>query len=171
MISKRFFPLLGMSISFSILQALSYFKASMVIGSSHMFFSGLAIAAPLAGASIASMGGLGLFIIGHFLGVGSALHMFIPLGYYIPTFFASAYWLTESFLIRFCVPLLCFILFVTHPLGTQAAPYAFYWFIPLILYFVPRKNIFFAQRRLPSITNARCLIMQNHFQEFNAAAD
>lgn len=36
------------------------------------------------------------------------------------------------------IPLLCLILFLLHPTGAQAWGYPIYWFIPMMLYFVPQ---------------------------------
>jgi hypothetical protein len=39
------------------------------------------------------------------------------------------------------LPLLCMALFVSHPVGAAAAPYAFYWFIPMIIAMMRTENI------------------------------
>lgn len=42
---------------------------------------------------------------------------------------------------RVVAPLVCFVLFVTHPMGREAWPYALYWLIPIAGVFVFRKNL------------------------------
>lgn len=52
--------------------------------------------------------------------------------------------LRSAFFLQLLLPLTCMILFITHPTAGSAFLYSFYWFIPVSLYFVKNKNIFFA---------------------------
>jgi len=61
---------------------------------------------------------------------GSVLS-FHMLAYHIPGFFASAYWARQSRWLSIALPIVCMALFLAHPVGYQAAPYAAYWLIPV----------------------------------------
>lgn len=116
-------------------------KISHIVGSSFSFFSMSDVVMPLSGL----LGiGFSLFIILIRGGLKMALQnfAFYKLVYHIPGFCASAYWATENKLISLIIPALCMGAFLYHPVGFAAAPYSFYWFIPMALYFVPRKTIF-----------------------------
>lgn len=49
-----------------------------------------------------------------------------------------------SFALQFLLPLICMILFVSHPIAGSAFVYSFYWLIPVVLFLTKNKNIFFA---------------------------
>lgn len=49
-----------------------------------------------------------------------------------------------NFGLQFVLPLICVFLFVFHPSAGPAFLYSFYWFIPIILYFIQSKNVFVA---------------------------
>lgn len=66
------------------------------------------------------------------------------LAYIIPGYCASLYWVSSRAIIRFYVPLICMILFMVHPVGFYAAPYALYWLIPLMCY-ISKSRSFFLQ--------------------------
>ncbi|MDR3646056.1 MAG: hypothetical protein P4L22_00780 [Candidatus Babeliales bacterium] len=116
-------------------------KFSLMLGSTAMFFSMSNIAVPMVGI----VGGLVYyvnffaiqFLYKFLIGSGS-----IGIGYYIPQFFASAYWLSPSKYLRLVVPLLCMGLFVLHPVGGQAWVYSTFWLIPMIISFVGFNNTF-----------------------------
>lgn len=57
--------------------------------------------------------------------------------------FAALYWTTRSALLRVALPLACIAAFIVHPVGAQAWPYSLYWLVPVVLYFVNKKHIFF----------------------------
>lgn len=69
---------------------------------------------------------------------GLMLHSYFGL----PTFAASLCWATRNRLVRVGIPVVCMGLFVAHPIGFAAAPYAFYWFIPMVCAFVGKNNRF-----------------------------
>ncbi len=125
-------------------KAASLLKVSFVLGSQAIFFSGVNIVAPLSGAFGGVRGSLSVFMLGVtiqlLLGGFSGLHM---LAFCVPGLFAALYWASSSGLIRVLVPQLCIILFIAHPVGSLAFPYAFFWFIPIALYFFPRNGLFF----------------------------
>jgi len=49
-----------------------------------------------------------------------------------------------NFWLQFLLPLTCMLLFVFNSVVGSAFLYSFYWFIPMILYFVKSKNVFVA---------------------------
>ncbi len=74
---------------------------------------------------------------------GGSLFSLHYLAFYIPGFFAAAYWASSSsMLIRVLVPILCMIAFIAHPVGGAAWLYAMYFLIPVLLYFRSKNNIF-----------------------------
>lgn len=120
----------------------TFFPVNSVVGSHFSFFSVSDVLMPL-------IGNLGFGFISFVVASRLMLKMFLvgapltALVYYIPGAFASAYWATKNKLLGLVVPLACMVAFLAHPVGLAAAPYTFYWFIPMALYFVPRKSIFF----------------------------
>jgi hypothetical protein len=123
----------------------SFIKLSYIIGSDWLFFSCSSMVAPLAGA----FGGLAgcnivllMRLIFHIMFFN--IHSMGFLALYIPGFCASLYWATNSALVRLILPILCMILFIVHPTGSQAFVYSFFWFIPILLFFKRHKrSIFF----------------------------
>lgn len=112
---------------------LGLIKASLVIGSIHSFFSLSNTFTPLAGKK-----GFG------FATMVASLHLLIKwlvfgsvgysaLAFVVPGWCASLYWASDRLWIRALLPAVCIILFVAHPVGRQAAPYALYWLIPMVL--------------------------------------
>ncbi len=119
-------------------------KISMVLGSYTAFFSLNNSLLPLAGAFL-GMGGAGLVTAGKLV-LGMLMHGgLLPLShlaFYLPGFFAAAYWASSSFMIRCVVPLACMALFIAHPVGGQVWLYAMYWWIPVILYCMKENSLF-----------------------------
>lgn len=138
---KGLATMLPLTVSSATFLLLRFAKISPIIGSKLSFFSLSDAVMPLAGTA-----GLG------FASLIVALRMTyrvgllgIPLShlfYHLPGFCASAYWATESKLVRLILPLACMVAFVVHPVGSQAAAYSLYWLIPVALYFTKRKTVF-----------------------------
>lgn len=68
---------------------------------------------------------------------------FYNLFQYLPSCAGALYWATQSAWIRVGIPLVCIILFIAHPVGFTAAPYALYWLLPIFLYFFAPTSPFF----------------------------
>jgi hypothetical protein len=118
------------------IKAASLLKTSYIVGSHAAFFSASSIALPLMGAwssipTIITTCACG-FLIRLALGA-SVIPMLSMLAFWVPGLCAALYWQMPSKLYRFGLPFTCMILFVVHPVGAAAAPYAFYWFIPMII--------------------------------------
>jgi hypothetical protein len=62
--------------------------------------------------------------------------------YHIPTLMGTLYLSSSSRLFRALIPALCMVLFIIHPVGSQAPVYALYWLIPIALAFSSRRSIF-----------------------------
>ncbi len=127
----------------SLIKFSSLFKVSFVVGSAAAFFSATPLLQPLAGVWGGILGSGMVFC------ASAALRMFIGgwspfilLAYHVPGLFASLALASRHWALHLVVPSLCMLLFIAHPVGMGAFPYAFYWFIPMILYTV-RKEIFF----------------------------
>jgi hypothetical protein len=144
MIKKHFSALIKIAI-FSVVLLLAHLaKFNIIWGSCRAFFSASQIVGPLAGlyggfVSIALLYFVKDLIKGLFFGSS----LLSPLSFHIPTFFSGAYWASNSFIVRFFVPAFCIILFLIHPVGSQAWFYTLYWLIPLVIYMMPRKMVFF----------------------------
>ncbi len=126
-----------------IIKLVSFFKISFIVGSQLAHFSAVSIAIPLVGLLSGITGCLAILVIKMALGfsynpVGS-LHM---LAFFVPGFCASLYLASGHISIRLIVPIVCMVLFIAHPVGFGAFPYALYWLIPIILYFVGKKSLF-----------------------------
>jgi hypothetical protein len=138
-VKKELYRICGFSV---LLRASSFFKISYVIGSYSTYFSATNIIMPMVGLCGGSITAWFVFCIGCFLRTWGHGTIFLLAVNHIPGFFAALYCVNRGFCIRFLVPFTCFLLFVIHPIGRQAVPYAFYWFIPMFLYFLRPKSIF-----------------------------
>lgn len=136
--------------SYFLLELSSCIKFSFILGSKRLFFSGVNIAGPLLG----HYNGLSSFLLmvlrRKFL-LNSALSnlgsffvkgLLNPLVYYIPTIIASGYWFSSNMFVRLAIPLICMALFIVHPIGNEAFLYSLYWFIPMIIHFLPVQRVF-----------------------------
>ena len=121
---------------------LSFFKFSFALGSYKFFFSGINFLAPLIAVPV--LGNLlGLFLVLKYL----VFSKIITLG--LPTFVASFYFYVSSkkknlffdlskFILSVILPLVCIAIFICHPEAGKAYLYSFYWFIPVICYFLEK---------------------------------
>ncbi len=132
-------PIIGsLSTLFLILTSV---KVSYIFGSYSSFFSVSDVLMPLAG----NLGmGFVSFIVLLRLGLKATLTgaSLWALVYHIPGICASAYWASNRKVIGLVIPILSMIAFIAHPVGYYAVPYTFYWFIPMILFFIPQRSIF-----------------------------
>lgn len=122
---------------------LGLLKLNAVQGLWGMQFSWAQVVLPLLGALCGVVGSYALLagcitlrVLGLMLGVSTQLF------FGIPTFCASLYWATEQRWIRMGIPVLCMLLFVMHPVGLYAAPYTFYWLIPMGIAYIRYNNSF-----------------------------
>ncbi len=128
----------------SLVKITSVFKVSFILGSVMAFFSLTPMVQPLIGVWGGLFGSSALFIIGIALRLmmyGSI--SFILLAYHIPGLFASYALASRHWAVHVALPLLCMALFIVHPVGAAAFPYAFYWLIPVALYFAKKELFFF----------------------------
>ena len=133
-----------------ILELSSFIKFSFIVGSKRLFFSAINITGPLLG----HYGGLSTSILMMLkrsfsskskiltLAYSSGNGFFNPLVYHIPIVIASGYWFSSNKLIRLCLPLLCMLLFIVHPVGREAFFYSWYWLIPVVIHFLPVQMAF-----------------------------
>lgn len=113
-------------------------KVSFIFGSCAALFSASSMLLPLSGAFGGILGSTTFLMVGMMIRVltGSVLSFKI-LAYHIPGFFASAYWARQSKWLSIAVPIACMVLFIAHPVGLAAAPYALYWLIPVAIAMLP----------------------------------
>jgi hypothetical protein len=116
-------------------------KIVPIVGSHCSFFSLTDALTPLTGAL-----GIGVGIVAILIRTGLtffkiSVAIMAPV-YHLPGFFASASWTYPNFFMKVGLPFLCMVLFVIHPFGFYAAPYALYWLIPMVIYFSGKKAIF-----------------------------
>ncbi len=120
-----------------------FFTLSFLVGSQTARLSGLSIIVPLAGAFGGIIGGSFIFLLRLIVGLFSNnFSSFQFLAFCVPGLCASFYWASSHAVIRLVLPAVCMMLFIIHPVGAQAFPYALYWLIPIVLYFVRSKNLF-----------------------------
>jgi hypothetical protein len=119
------------------------FKVSLIFGSFAAFFTASSMLLPLSGAFGGILGSTTFLVIGMIIRLltGSVLSFKI-LVYHIPGFFASAYWARPTKYLSIMLPIVCMALFIAHPVGRLAAPYALYWLIPVIISFFSNKTVF-----------------------------
>lgn len=119
-------------------------KISFMVGSYTAFFSATSVLVPIAGVFGGIAGSVGIFginILLRFLIFGTIPLYF--LAYHVPGFCASLYWARQhDKWISVVLPLICMILFIAHPLGFYAAPYSFYWLVPIVFSFITHNNLF-----------------------------
>ncbi len=122
----------------------SLIKMSFAIGTFWTAFSLRTMLTPLVGA-FGGMMGVGMLCassVAHALFFKKALTLSFLAYSGIPSLLASAYWATESRAIRAAIPAACIALFVLHPQGMMAAPYALYWLIPIAVAYRNTSSIF-----------------------------
>jgi len=127
----------------SLIKMASFFKVSFIVGSYVAFFSATSMIMPLTGLFGGIGSSSGVFFVSmiiRLLCIGSL--PFKYLAYHIPGLFAAFYLGSSSWLVRLLVPIVCMVLFMMHPVGALAFPYALYWLIPVGLYWVKRKPFF-----------------------------
>lgn len=143
MINKSFRTIAQVFSVYVLCELFRFIRITYFFGAHSFYLSGINLIGPLTGIHTFSLLGLLIFVVRRFITMSlTGVSFFTPLSYYIPTIFASAYWAFSNSLIRFFVPLACIIAFIAHPVGFQVPCYAFYWFIPLVLYFFPHNNLF-----------------------------
>jgi len=117
-------------------------KMSYIIGSEMAFFSATNVLHPIGGKMLGVSGSFLWFVLTCAVRLGSGASMYLSIIYGLPGFCAALYMARSHMLIRLILPLICMILFIVHPVGLYAAPYAFYWLIPVVLYFVNKQSFF-----------------------------
>lgn len=125
-------------VAFSILR---FAKFSPIIGAAGSFFSLSDVAMPLTGTL-----GLGFCICAALARLGTKMVLtgipFIKAGFYLPGLCAAGCWTERKMLFQVAIPLTAMVLFIMHPVGFYAAPYSFYWLIPVIIYWLDRDSVF-----------------------------
>lgn len=119
-----------------------------IVGSSHLYFSGMSLFSPLAGiyASAASLAAVwGLSFLSCLFFKASLSPLALIAAYHIPSQLAALYWkiIPESTRLRLLgalIPLACMMLFGLHPEGRHALLYTIYWIIPALTLLIPHDN-------------------------------
>jgi hypothetical protein len=131
--SSYFYAMIRSLITACGIKAASLLKTSYIVGSYAAFFSASSIALPLVGAWSSIPTIITTCACGFLVRLAFGASMMPMLAFWIPGLCAALYWQLPSKFYRIGLPLICMILFVVHPVGAAAAPYAVYWFIPLII--------------------------------------
>ncbi|MCX5925238.1 MAG: hypothetical protein NT124_02985 [Candidatus Dependentiae bacterium] len=119
-------------------------KLSFIVGSFFTFFSIKNCIVPLSGAFGGILGSFILCLFRLVIGAsGTGICSLKIVALYVPGLFGSLYWASKSAIIRVLLPATCMALFLIHPIGAAAYAYSFFWLIPIALYFIPNKTIFF----------------------------
>lgn len=123
------------------IKAASILKTSYIVGSHAAFFSASSVVMPLMGAwsSISTI--MMTFAFGFAVRMALGASLLPMFAFWVPGLCAALYWQLPSRIYRIGLPLLCMILFLAHPTGIATAPYAFYWFIPMLIGFRTSNSI------------------------------
>ena len=116
----------------------AYFaKINGIHGLDRAHFSFLQCILPLAGMLCGVFGSVALF----FASLGLKSLGMIHLTYFgLPTFCASLCWTSYNRAVKIGISLVCMVLFIAHPIGLYAAPYALYWLIPIACAFAGKNR-------------------------------
>lgn len=112
----------------------SLFKFNYIFGSTASFFHGSTILLPLSGFWFGSSGAAAYFFMRALLKFVMGSSTFLYVLYHVPSFCGALYWTVHSGFFRIGFPLSCMIAFVMHPEGFNAAPYALFWVVPMVVY-------------------------------------
>lgn len=137
---QRFFLRVALGLGALFLAGL--WKVQIVFGTHSLLFTASNIVGPLIGYATGPWIVLATFLLKRFFGwslLGAPLVS--AFSTYIPTLCAAWYWNGAS-KIRLLLPILCIVVFMIHPVGSQAWVYTLYWLIPVTIYFIPRKSLF-----------------------------
>ncbi len=101
------------------------------------------LGAPALGSSTGGLLALACMIIRKSWGVQLACAFFVRALrlFYLPTLNATLFWLPTYRGIVSLICLLCMVLFWLHPVGWQAAPYAFYWLLPVVVWALGLRSV------------------------------
>lgn len=128
------------------LYASSFVTWSLMLGAHNAHFTLANIAWPLIGALFPL--GLGAGLLSLLVGLKAVGFTALPLmsmTFGLPTLASMAVWSNSNkwadLLLRLVVPAACVMLFVAHPVGGQASLYTLYWFIPMTLAALNKKDI------------------------------
>ncbi len=125
-------------------EVLKFIKISFVVGSTKgMFFSLSQCLSPLLGWYGGSHSAIAAFGLRTFYAFCTGFGFYAGALYHIPSFCGALYLSSRSKGMRIVLPLTCIALFLAHPLGRAALPYALYWLIPAAVPFLPQS--FFMQ--------------------------
>ncbi len=126
--------LVGFFATFGVLFVASFCKVSFIVGSHNIFFSGVNAVYPLLGlwgGSVSVVAMIVRFVARYAIGASFSL---ASLAFIIPGIFVSLYMTYNHWAIRLLVPVVSMILFIAHPVGFYAAPYALFWLVPIGIY-------------------------------------
>lgn len=118
-----------------------FYKINFILGSHAAFFTASQFFSPLIGL----WGGILASIITFLLRTGMtwySLSFTIALVYHLPTLCGALYLASNSRALKIIYSLLAIAVFVTHPIGSQAYAYSFYWFIPALIALSNTQSIF-----------------------------
>lgn len=123
-------------ISFLVVSLARFFPLSYIIGSFGSFFSASTIASALVG-KYSSVWSLGLFFIAY-----KKTNFLMFLLNRSPLLFSAWDYKAPNLLVSVIIPLVSILLFIAHPLGFYAWPYAMYWFLPILIFLSKKESIF-----------------------------
>lgn len=110
-----------------------------IVGSWGSWFSWSTMMAPVI-SKYAGLGWLTLFLV-PIKGMNSLTLLMFAVRR-LPLLGASCAYKERHIAVWVVLPIVCMGLFMMHPVGSQAWPYAMYWFIPILLWFL-NDNIWF----------------------------
>ena len=135
-------------------------KLNGIQGLFHSFFSFSHSIAPLFGMVFGFSGSIAL-ILGMMTLKFSGIIAYSYFG--LPAFCASLCWATDNRCVRVGIPAVCMALFLVHPIGFAAAPYAFYWLIPIVSALAYTQNRFLTALSSTFVAHAVGSVMHLYF--------
>jgi len=124
------------------LELCKYLKLSFTLATGGIFFSLTQILMPLVGLYKNKQLNFAIYIVRTLSRIFLLGFSPLILFYHLPTFCGNAYLANKSTITKVAIPLLCMIMFVTHPIGNQAFMYSMYWLIPIAIALYKPESIF-----------------------------
>ena len=136
MITKKFSQI----ISFLLATLIAFFPFNYIVGSKFAWFSCSSMIIPALGYQYSL-----LYVIFYIFtkSVCTNIVSMLFLLHRLPLIFATLALQKRTAIISIGLPCLAILLFSTHAVGSQAFYYAWYWFIPMIIYFFAQDSLIF----------------------------
>lgn len=142
MLKKIYSRTLELSFSMALELAKLFKFGFYIVGSKAAFFSLSQALAPISGLFANKGSNTIIFIFRTIITLFvSKFGVLTSLLYHFPTFCGALYFSSNSKLLKIAIPVLCMTIFISHPIGSQAFLYSFYWIIPMAITILNLRSI------------------------------